>query len=343
VRIALFGGNDKDTMLAEQWCEQVASCREISAWTEKQTAVAAIDCLRADAYTWKQNLLLGTGAEKAALENWTAFKALFLERFMDSKTATQQVKLVMELKQRPGELTKRFYDRVDNALKQVFSVRVEALQGDTKTGFVEARNAMTTLMFRAGMRQEVRLWVDATLTAAEPTLDQVKKAAMMADSALRAQQGVAGHAGGGRIAGIDIHGNYAEAASQAQYEIGAVASFSADSSSFGENKHVKQMKLELAALQSNIDKWNPGSSRGGGRGGRGGAGRGRGGAARPPSAGVAQIPIPQRGWIFCWNCSQWGQHMRHECRLSDSEVERLPKQDGKSKPQGNAMDSQFPN
>ena len=170
VRIATFGGNDKDTMAAEQWCEQVDSCKEISKWTDKQAAVAAIDCLRADAYVWKQNLLLGTVTEVAALENWGDLKKLFLERFVDTDSATQKVKLVMGLHQRTGELTKRFYDRVDNALKSVMKEEVAGLVGETKTGFVAARNLLTVLMFRAGMRQEVRLWVDATLTEAKPKL-----------------------------------------------------------------------------------------------------------------------------------------------------------------------------
>ena len=60
-----------------------------------------------------------------------------------------------------------------------------------------------------------------------------------------------------------------------------------------------------------------------------------------PSRKVAEVPMKERGWLLCYKCRQYGQHLSSECQLEEDQVKQLTRMTKKDRPQGKAHDAQF--
>jgi len=309
-KIDTFWGDAKDSQTPEQWTQTIDRARDVNRWTPATAASAAVESLRGEANTWAENLAWGEATDIAALADWAQLKTLFLKRFKKSQTAGEKVSLIISLKQKGGESTEAFYDRVENTMKRCTRTELEAEDDDDKQGFKHCRAVMTKLMFMQGLRTEIRLWVEGTSNEEDMTLDNCRTSAIRAEKALKQKQGANPAATTQRMAAM----------------------------STGESGDIAE---ELAALRQQVN-------RGGAK--KKTANTGRSGAnAKPRAAGTGffatqrLLPMKKREWINCNACLQWGQHFADECKLSADERQSLNRQPRDQKPSGAPRDAQFPN
>lgn len=309
-KIDTFWGDAKDSQTPEQWAQTIVRAKDVNRWTDLTAASAAVESLRGDANTWAENLAWGTADDKAALLSWDALKVLFLRRFKKLQTPAERIALIISLKQKGGESSEAFYDRVENVMKRCTYLELEEEHVDNRTGFIHCRALMTKLMFMQGLRTDIRLWVEGTATEDEMTLAACRTAAMRADKALKTKQGPIATTVA-RVAALETASNDGLAA-------------------------------EVAALRQQIGR--------SGNTNKKATNTGRSGAAstRPkPGTGFFAtqrlLPMKKREWINCNGCYQWGQHFADECRLSADEKGSLNKQPRDQKPSGPPRDAQFPN
>ena len=284
-------------------------------------ANAATEHFRARANTWRDLLAMGTAEEVEAVDNLPRLKVLLLARFESKKTAMQRCNMIMGLNQGPNERGQDFFDRVSHAVKKCMWGKITASGADTQhlQGNRDVMDEMILITFVNGLRPEIRTWVESTTTEEEPTLEDIKKTALAADSARRrGKQDTIG-------------------------AVGAVNTSAADSASDG--NLLMETKKEIQSLGDTISAMAAGRGQGGQRGGSGGRGRGGGGRGGGRGGGPASggTPIPQRDWVFCFKCKQWGQHFARKCRLTDDDISKLTAEDKNAKPGGAAHDRQFPN
>ena len=306
-KLPYYRGNSKDTITAHTWVDSVDRAANVFKWDNKMTASAACDALKEGASTWRECLQAGTAAEKALLEDWAQLKTRFLTRFSITHSAQQQIGLVQNLTQKKTESAADFYDRVDCSLKRVTETNLAALGNDNgRAGFIQCRNFFQKITFISGLEPSTRTWVEAQLDE-NTTLIDLQTLAAKAEMANRRANPAAK-----MLAGINMElGDQAGATAQG----GLVA--------------------ELAALREQFKKFAGGATP---KTSTPAAGGRAGGARR------VMPPMSQRDrWRACYRCKQWGLHIRDECRLTDTEIAKLPVCDLNNKPAGPAHDKQFPN
>lgn len=324
VKIPLFLGDSKD-MKPAQWCATVDRAKQVSDWSDEQAAAAALDHLRGIACTWKENLEMGSEAERANLLAWPALRAAFLTRWTEEASAQQKVGLFLALQQKENETAETFFDRTDYALKKCTKEEYTAMaNADAREGFIAGRQAITKLMFLKGLLPGVRVWVEGVLQEADPTLTAVRKAATKADTAIRSKKSPAN---------LPIN---------AILEVPGAAGGAGSAPATSRDEEIARLQQQINAMQA-----GGGGSRGGGGGRGGGRGRGgRGGAGTQvarESQNVKAVPMRERDWILCYKCNQYGQHFAHECTLTSDDIKKLTKQTPADRPSGRPSDRQFPN
>ena len=286
VRIPLYYGDGTDKVQPSQWARTLEHAKAVNAWTDKQTANAATEHFRARANTWRDLLAMGTAEEVEAVDNWPRLKALFLARFESKKTAMQRCNMIMGLNQGPNERGQDFFDRVSHAVKKCMWGKITASGEDAQRlqGNRDVMDEMILITFVNGLRPEIRTWVESTTTDEEPTLEDIKKTALAADSARRRGK----------------HDTI----------VGAVNTSAADSASDG--NLLMETKKEIQSLKDTISAMAAGRGQGGQRGGSGGRGRGGGGRGGGRGGGPASggTPISQRDWVFWLQMQAVGTALR---------------------------------
>jgi hypothetical protein len=250
---------------------------------------------------------------------------MMTERFQRTKTTAHRLQLISKLTQKHGEEVDAFYDRVALALIKVHETnRVTlAAEGDKLAGYNTAVDSTQAMMFIAGLRADIRTYIEDKLEE-NSTLTDIRKWAIKAESIYVSNKNL--------VAEVNV--------SQAPQQDGAGG---------GDNERRQQtarrgdqlrsaelqlaeVRLELAAVKGSY-KSTGAKPKGGQRGGRSGAG-----------AGTPMPPMAQRDrWLFCYNCRQFGKHLARECKLSREEARRKfpTSMDQKKPPQGTPYDDQF--
>jgi hypothetical protein len=99
IRILIFRGDLQDSITVQQWVDTLTRAKTINNWSEKQAADMALENLRSEAHKWKENLQLGSAAERDALESWAGFFPLLTARFLRTEARADKVKSIRSLVQ----------------------------------------------------------------------------------------------------------------------------------------------------------------------------------------------------------------------------------------------------
>jgi len=319
IRIPYFNGDKSDKISVDQWCGTIDRLQTLNRWTEEQAAGAASENMRGDAYTWRENLQMGTAADVAVLTSWTQMKARFKQRFEKAQTPAQKVAHLIELNQRKEESSMAFYDRVDNVLKRCTKDELAAIDGAAtgQEGFIECRTTLTRLMFMRGLQPHIRVWIEAAAQQDNLTMEQIKNQAIRADNATRKGVGPTR-----QMAGMEekLDGDAQKGTLEEKKEI------------------MRALQREIAKTEGQGQ--GQGQQRGGGNSGRGGrGGRGRGGFV---PRRLVDTPINQRTWTACYKCNSWGLHIASECKATAEDLANKP-QTMPERPVGPATDRFYPN
>jgi len=311
-----FSGENKDNEpTIEQWCDTIDRAAAVSGWKKEMSAAAAIECLRGEAYRWVDNLKLAEKADRNALSDWDLLKQRLLIRFKKQPSPIQLIDLITNLKQKNNESANSFYDRVENAIKRCMKEELDPLleleNGDDgrprfnpqRQGYLIARERQIKLNFLAGLRMDIRIWIEGSVDTENATLDTWKRAAMRADDALKGK--------------LNSTNKFALASmaltqQQAQEDNRMVAALQRSRPQGAARKATPQPRQRAA----------PGTGF---------------------FAAQKKLPISQREWILCRKCGQWGQHFANECTISAADMGRFSRQTYADKPTGQPRDRQSPN
>jgi hypothetical protein len=306
-----YGDSAKDQLSPALWIDNIEKLAGGNNWSDAQKLDFTLVSLQDNAGVWRQNE--GTWTPDIFL-TWEAFKPAFLKRFTESKTPVEAVKLITSLKQRADESTKNFWDRVNACVNAATEEHLRAararwgaqenIQVASTTAYFDSMSYFIRVLFVGGLRPAIRSIVESKFSSLV-TRDQLLAAAVEAEVAVS-----------------------------------------------GEGGRIMELEAQLASLRSF----------GGGLGrGRGGGpprfgpynpvGRGRGGAnpGGNPGSGPHQgsglthrMRVALRtNWILCHKCGQWGKHRATECKVSNSRLQTLARQDPNKQPSGPPRDPYF--
>ena len=308
-------GSDGEKTTAYKFREMIERAQNLNRWSDKDTAEMAILNMAGDAGEWSDRMLRSTRPEeRAIMELWSTMRPEFMKRFDIMPTPTQKVAKISNISQYQKESAKRYYDRLREALdyigKETFMNPPAG--GTWQEGFLAANDAIFQTFYLRGLDPNIRLQVQAQLGKV-CTLDALVEKANEVDELIKEEK----RSGSKALQMAPIHAQEQQVKKDP------------NESQMMINKELQQelgqISAQLAAMHAGRAK-QPSKSAGSGPG-------------QPGK--VAQVPMKDRGWILCYKCRQYGQHLATECQLNSEAISRLTRQSKKDKPEGKAYDSQF--
>ena len=312
-----FGdGSDGDKTTAYKFREMIERAQSLNRWSDKDTAEVAILNMAGDAGDWADRLLRSTRPEeRAIMELWSTMRPEFMKRFDIMPTPTQKVAKISNINQYQKESAKRYYDRLREALDYIGreTFMNPPVGGTWQEGFLAANDAVFQTFYLRGLDPNIRLQVQAQLGKG-CTLEALVEKANEVDELIKEEKRTGSKAL--QMAPINAQEQQAQ---KDQNE--------------GQAKINKELQQELGQLSAQLAAMHAGRSK------QAGKSTGASGTGQPGK--VAQVPMKDRGWLLCYKCRQYGQHLATECQLNSEAIARLTRQSKKDKPEGKAYDSQF--
>ena len=310
--VAFYGEPSKKDGKAScmDFIEAIDRAARLNNWSAADAAECAYENLMGKAKQWAARLQRSiVRADNLIVADWNIMRNELAKRFDEIATPAQKVNAISNIAQAQEESAKDYYDRIRGAFD--FMVRDEFARQPPENwdGYMACFENIFTVFYLKGLNAKTRCLVATDMTD-DTNLDKLIEKVEQVDKALLDEKRQSGVPAG--IAGISVD----------------------------EDKALKEAIKENQQLQAQI------ASMTGGRGGQSSRGRGRGGqsgTSRPaPGKGEGmRTPMQDRGWIWCYACKNWGQHFAKECKLTKEEIERLPKEKMKERPEGNPFDRQF--
>jgi hypothetical protein len=309
-----YGDPAKDLLSPALWIDNIEKLAGGNNWTNAQKLDFTVVSLQDNAGVWRQNEKTWT---PEIFATWDNFKPAFLKRFSESKTPVEAVKLITALRQKHDETAKNFWDRVNACVNAATEDHLrqaraawgadDAAQDSARTGYFDSMSYFIRVLFVGGLRPAIRSIVESKFSSLV-TREQLLAAAVEAEVAVS-----------------------------------------------GETVKIMELEAQLASLRG----FGAGRGRGSGTGpprfgqynphgrGRGGANPGGNPGSGPhqgqnPSGLTHRMRVALRtSWILCHKCGQWGKHRATECKVSNSRLQTLARQDPNKPPSGPPRDPHF--
>ena len=289
--------------------ESIDRAARQNGWTDMDAAECAYENLQGNAKRWASRLQRSMiAAENAIVTDWRLMRSELAKRFNEVATPAQKVNAISNISQAQGESAKDYYDRIRAAFD--FLVREEFTQQPPVNwqGYMACFENIFKTFYLKGLETRTRTIVAADL-GSDVGLTELVERVEQVDQALQDEKRQTGipH----QIAGIGTSGGQKEQNPADEQLKKAI-------------KENKELQAKIAAMsgsrQGNRD--NPSDKKKDGR-------------------KITDTPMKERGWIFCFKCNTWGQHIKPECNVTQEQKANLPKENGKERPTGKAFDRQF--
>lgn len=292
--------------------ESIDRAARQNGWTQRDAAEYAYENLMGSAKRWASRLQRSMiRAENLIVTDWNSLRVELLKRFDEVATPAMKVNAISNISQVEGESAKDYYDKIRAAFD--FLVREEYAKQPPQNlaGYMACYENIFKVFYLKGLEPRTRLMVSTDL-GGDVDLDKLVEKVEQVDKALHDEKRQTGVPKA--IAGLQVGGG------------GAVPK----DPSPAEEK-LKQAIKENRDLQARIASIS------------GGRQSGNGGEPSKKSDGrrIADVPMKERGWIYCYTCKTWGQHIGKECNYTKEQKDNLPKEKSKERPSGKAFDRQF--
>ena len=315
IKIPIFYGDGSDggKTTAYKFREMVERAQTLNRWSDKDTAEMAISNMAGDADEWADRMVRSNRPEeRIIMEKWSTMRPEFMKRFDVMPTPTQKIAKISNISQYPKETAKRYYDRLREALDYIGKETLmnPPVMGTWEEGFLAASDVIFQTFYLRGLDPRIRLQVQAQLGKG-CTLEALVEKANEVDELLKEEK----QAGSKALQMAPMHVQEIKAPGIDQ-----------ETKTMVENK----IKQELGMMSAQMAAMH--------------AGKGKQQRASPnehPSRKVAEVPMKERGWLLCYKCRQYGQHLSSECQLEEDQVKQLTRMTKKDRPQGKAHDAQF--
>lgn len=150
----LSGDYEEDQMTAGEWVRSVNICQSIGRWSDRNTAIQAVQALRGKVLKWARCLEL---EEDPNLKSWTLLSKAIETRFDPGRTEAETQAISKDCQQAPNELVQDFYDRMKHIhLIMNKKLREEAVKQKEVTYFDKWQKQQLKLAFLYGIQTSVR-------------------------------------------------------------------------------------------------------------------------------------------------------------------------------------------
>ena len=166
-KVPPFTGTDKDEYSADIWLTNVEPLAELNNWKDEQTLSGCLLALKDIASTWRESEQR-SGA--TSLSTWVLFKAAFLVRFQEARSAVEQVSIISNLKQTSKESVRDYFDRVNNSVhlsahSSLVEMRSDATKMSVDHGFQACITHFMRVHFVSGLKPEIRRLVESKFSS----------------------------------------------------------------------------------------------------------------------------------------------------------------------------------
>ena len=325
-RVPDFYGEGKEDLSPNLWIETINNMGGALNWDAERKLFNAKMALKGSAGSWKESQ---QDRMTQWFDTWDHFVEAFKERFGAATTAAEAVRLSTNLRQKPDEDVKKFFDRVHLSVKTAYKESLRAQREVYMAAHVGANQAANVAMCMSSCNDTIMLVVKNNLISGfkESIRQEIEK-------------------------NLSDFGNDVDAIVKKAVEIEASRARETPRQHAQLLEVQQQNQLvqnEMAALHLST-----GGRQGLGRGSRGGnprgfqRNRGRGGANpggfSNSSPGFGNVSHKQRvalrnKWLHCFKCKQWGKHYARECIVKPENL-RTPADSGRE-PNGVPRDSYF--
>lgn len=308
-------GNKKDgKVTCMDFIESIDRAARTNGWTAQDAAEYAYENLMGNAKRWASRLQRSIiRDENATVSDWNLLRAELAKRFDEVATPAQKVNAISNISQAQGESAKDYYDKIRAAFD--FLVREEYAKQPPQNwdGYMACYENIFKVFYLKGLEPKTRLMVSSDM-AGDVELDKLVEKVEQVDKALideKRQSGIPQ-----QIAGMSVGGGQTKDLNPADTELKKAI------------KENKELQAKISAMSASGGKQSGGAGRNYQR-------------TEGKGPGIAGTPMKDRGWIFCYTCKTWGQHIGKECNYSKEQMENLPKEKSKERPPGKAFDRQF--
>ena len=306
---------DGKTVTCMDFIESIDRAARQNGWTAQDAAEYAYENLLGPAKRWAARLQRSIiRDENATVTNWNLLRTELAKRFDEVATPAQKVNAISNISQAPGESAKDYYDKIRAAFD--FLVREEYARQPPQNwdGYMACYENIFKVFYLKGLEPKTRMMVSSELPG-DVDLDKLVEKVEQIDKALIDEKRQSGLPR--QIAGMRARECQDKDPNPAETDL---------KKAIRENK---ELQAKISAMSASGGKQS------------GGAGRNRQRPERPEGSSIMSVPMKDRGWIFCFNCRTWGQHIGKECKYTKEQAENLPKEKSRERPSGKAFDRQF--